>query len=281
MTESNISRQIQQQMNAFDSNDINAICQPMMKHFAVDYVCYSRVYRDSSEVSLTTHPQWLEYYLNHQLYSENPLEKSIENYTDGFTFWSKESDGSYLSNMIEQQLQISQAFIIIKPNLLAGYCDFYYFGSKHNNTFFKQNCVTNTDLFSRFIDHFGYHTTDILNSVEKKRIIIPNKFESNVSTDDHMVFYPTHVNRQQFMTDLMQDGLALNLNNLLFKLTKRETQMAHLLVSGMCARQIAESCHISRRTVETHIINIKEKLHVRKKSDLVRTLMAASLHHSS
>ncbi|MDF1796696.1 MAG: helix-turn-helix transcriptional regulator [Coxiellaceae bacterium] len=277
MRESNITRNIQRQMDAFDSSDVIAICQPVMNHFAVDYVCYSRVYSDNSEINLTTHPQWFEYYLKHQLkspqrlYNENPLDKSIENYEDGITFWSKE--------LIEQQSQIGQAFIVVNTNLLAGYCDFYYFASTQGGTLFRKNCISNTDMFSQFIDHFNYCATDMLARVNSKRIKIPNKFESDASSDDHTVCYQAQINRQHFMADLMQGGLVINLNNLLFKLTKRETQMAQLLVLGMCARQIAERYHISRRTVETHIIHIKEKLHVRKKSDLVRTLMASSLHH--
>jgi DNA-binding CsgD family transcriptional regulator len=52
-------------------------------------------------------------------------------------------------------------------------------------------------------------------------------------------------------------------------LSQREEQVARLAASGLVAREIAENLAISPRTVETHLGNVYEKLHLRSRADLI------------
>lgn len=52
-------------------------------------------------------------------------------------------------------------------------------------------------------------------------------------------------------------------------LTKRELNCLYYLFKGMSAKVIAHTLKISQRTVETHIIHMREKFHVRKTSELL------------
>jgi len=54
-----------------------------------------------------------------------------------------------------------------------------------------------------------------------------------------------------------------------FNLSKRETQCLTLILKGKSMREIAGILHISRRTVETYIENIKDKLGCHTKSELI------------
>lgn len=53
-------------------------------------------------------------------------------------------------------------------------------------------------------------------------------------------------------------------------LTKRETQILHFVAGGKTARDIAEIFSLSRRTIEHHIENMKQKLGVQTKSQLIQ-----------
>jgi DNA-binding NarL/FixJ family response regulator len=53
------------------------------------------------------------------------------------------------------------------------------------------------------------------------------------------------------------------------QLTERETEILQLLVDGCAYKTIAERLFISFHTVQTHIRNIYEKLHVNSKSEAV------------
>jgi DNA-binding CsgD family transcriptional regulator len=53
------------------------------------------------------------------------------------------------------------------------------------------------------------------------------------------------------------------------KLSKREMEILFFLLRGKSASQIADALFLSKRTVENHLANMKQKLHCQKKSDLV------------
>lgn len=53
----------------------------------------------------------------------------------------------------------------------------------------------------------------------------------------------------------------------------REVDVARLLVRGKTAREIAEILNLSSRTVEAHLNNMKRKLNVNKKSQLIEKII--------
>jgi len=59
-------------------------------------------------------------------------------------------------------------------------------------------------------------------------------------------------------------------------LTAREQQVASLAAQGYTAREIGSELHIGRRTVETHLVNAYDKLGVRSKRELIRSMARAA-----
>lgn len=64
-----------------------------------------------------------------------------------------------------------------------------------------------------------------------------------------------------------------NLANNPIYLSRREKQCANLLIRGKTAKEIAAQLNLSHRTIEFYIENIKNKLHVSTKSELIDKLM--------
>lgn len=62
-----------------------------------------------------------------------------------------------------------------------------------------------------------------------------------------------------------------------FNLTHRETEILKLLVDGYSYKLIAEKCHISYSTVNTHVVHIYEKLQVTNAAAAVSTAMREGL----
>jgi DNA-binding CsgD family transcriptional regulator len=59
-------------------------------------------------------------------------------------------------------------------------------------------------------------------------------------------------------------------------LTAREQQVARLAAQGFTAREIGIELHIGRRTVETHLANAYDKLGVRSKRELIRSVRSSN-----
>lgn len=54
-----------------------------------------------------------------------------------------------------------------------------------------------------------------------------------------------------------------------FKLSKRESECLFFIIRGMTAKDVAQKLHLSPKTVEFHIEQIKQKLSCSKKSELI------------
>jgi DNA-binding CsgD family transcriptional regulator len=70
------------------------------------------------------------------------------------------------------------------------------------------------------------------------------------------------------------DGQALA--GLLAKLSRRERDVALLILDGHSAREIGKRLFISERTVETHMANIYDKLNVHSRRELVEHLRSGT-----
>ncbi|MDF1760281.1 MAG: LuxR C-terminal-related transcriptional regulator [Coxiellaceae bacterium] len=270
-----IKKQVQQHLGLFDVEDVASIFQPMAKHFNIEYMEFARIFRDGSDINLTTHPEWLDYYYCQQLYNENPLEKEIDNYTEGYVVGSEILKDTNMVQMGIQQIGLFYRFVVVKPNLANGYCDFYYFGAKQGNHYFELNCMNNIDLIEHFINHFNYYAADMVSALDKRRICVPGRFDSNSAEIDKLNICQKKVDRMQFLSELNKGGAIIRSNNQLIKLTKREAELSGFIVSGMSMREIAGRCSVSPRTIETHLVHIKQKLQADSKSDLIQKLRTA------
>ncbi|MDF1797289.1 MAG: LuxR C-terminal-related transcriptional regulator [Coxiellaceae bacterium] len=270
----NTIRQVQRQLSRFDVCDIRAIFKPMMKHFDVDYVTFSRGYADGSDINLSTDPDWMDYYYRHQLYCNNPLEKEIQQYSSGYSLWSEVMGDTDLIQMYRQRLKVMYAFILIKPHHSGDYCDFFIFGSHSSNSCFEQKFVRNISLVNQFIDHFNYHAADMISALARQRIYIPRKHSLIVAEPDSLRLYRNHVDRELFISELTKHGSIVRSGDQLIRLTKREASLVPFIISGLSMREIADQCSISPRTVETHLVRIKQKLFATSKPDLIKKLRA-------
>jgi DNA-binding NarL/FixJ family response regulator len=61
-------------------------------------------------------------------------------------------------------------------------------------------------------------------------------------------------------------SIAQNLN---IRLTNRQMECIHLLMKGMTAKDIANELHLSFRTVESYLANIKNRLKCKNKTELI------------
>lgn len=65
-----------------------------------------------------------------------------------------------------------------------------------------------------------------------------------------------------------------------FKLSTRESECIFLMIYGKSAKEISDFLNISKRTVENHIANIKQKLNFSVKSELIDWAIAHGLMYS-
>ncbi len=268
-------KQVEQHLSLVDSEDILAICLPMRQHFGMRSLVYKRVFKDGREISLSTHPEWVAYYFENELFHESALEKEIEHYVKGHLIWSQIPTHSPILEAVAERYKISNGITLIRPDDHGEYCEFYFLGAAPGDSSFAQQCTNNMDLLDQFTEHFRYHACGLIEKLEKQPIHVIDKYERNKVNVIDIPCYQNQSRRHQFIADLNRNGAVVSVGNDMVMLTRRETEIAHLILSGMTMKQVAEQCHISPRTVETHIDHLKQKLRVHKKPQLLQLLKTA------
>lgn len=269
-----IKKQVDQHLALTDSNDILAICQPMRDHFGLKSLVYSREYRDGRQIILTTHPQWVSYYFEQGLYVESVLEKEIDNYVKGHLLWSQIPTHSPILQAC-YQYGIANGLTLVRPDHQLGYCEFYFLGADPKHREFAQVCTNNMDLLDQFTDHFRYYANELIERSAANPIQVMDKYQTNRMSVIDIPCYQNQSLRHQFLAELNQRGAVIVVDNTMVKLSKRETDIAKLLLTGITMKQIAERCFISPRTVETHVDHLKQKLNTSKKAELIGVLKAS------
>lgn len=91
---------------------------------------------------------------------------------------------------------------------------------------------------------------------------------SGMSFKNKKVLGENTVQQKNALEGLSIDNERLFLNSQKISITKREMQCYLFLLQGKSANEIGNILCISPRTVETHILHIKEKLCCNSRSDL-------------
>jgi len=72
----------------------------------------------------------------------------------------------------------------------------------------------------------------------------------------------------QHISELMIKNMAIE-GSQDKKLSERETEVLRLVSAGKTTKEIAEALFVSKRTVETHRVNIMKKLHVQNTAEMI------------
>ncbi len=116
-------------------------------------------------------------------------------------------------------------------------------------------------LVNKFIEYFTKESQGVINYYRER------KFDLASQRDDYFdkSIIPSNSKKDKFVNLLRSFGI-LNKNT---KISDREWQCLELYIHGKSANQTGDLLGISRRTVETHFDNLKNKLNVTSKSALI------------
>lgn len=138
----------------------------------------------------------------------------------------------------------------------------YYFGS--DTPIIYDNLVNNVKIVRKLIKHFKQDNEQIINYFRDRKF--------NISEVKEDYFDNTRIGCKS-PADRFTDHLhILELLDKDQKITDRELQCLYLYSDGKSANKTGKILGISRRTVETHFNNIKQKVKINSKAELNEVL---------
>ncbi|MGC8483754.1 MAG: helix-turn-helix transcriptional regulator [Thermodesulfobium sp.] len=258
---------------------INPIVKPISDHFGVHTFGYRKFFADGNSFGMSNNFSWTTFCL------ENFDKKIIPNYEneikaalneDKFHFFrigKPNNKDAFLSALYE--LDIWNTCSLYKK--MGDGIEAFYFASTRENSGIVEKYTNNIALFERFSYHFKNKLLDIISLEDIKSsaspTISPKVFESSQETSSI-----EDQNIKQFLSTTPIHKFFLNVNEQDITLSFQEFRCLALLSQGKTAKEIGNSLKISQRTVEEYIDNIKRKVKMNTRSQLI-DLFLLNFHH--
>lgn len=235
---------------------ITELCRPLFKKLDLNYFQYFRPHKDGSFDLLYTDSKWVDYFINSGFRTSAPLsgESSPVFGKAYISLW----EGTLEDKIVQDA---SMLFGIAHPiSIVFPYQDhFECFAFGTNSTNHINNYFNNIETLLCFCHEFESKVSDIISQMNRKRILlpeqaVPQEFELLDKLANSPIVMKNHYGEDSIITS-------------------KELEIARHVYLGYSATEIAEKLYRSNRTVETHINNLKLKLHCNKRSELVSTLI--------
>ena len=238
------------------ATEINVIIAPLRQHFGLDCFNYFKTYHDGSQIRLSNTPEWLKHYLSQELYLHSIFESAPNKYNKSKLLWSNIK--SHKKIIVDAaSFGILNGITLIEP--VVDGCEFYFLGTSQNSQMVVDSYVNKLNLLDKFVLYFREQAKHLLNDLFKQRVLSLDRMTNELT--------PTSIHNKKLDMHFLANLAGLNF-------TDKEMECITFLLSGYSAKIIGEQMKISNRTVEAHINNIKNKLDIRDKNQLICRLNA-------
>lgn len=268
------------------ADDMNAICAPLFKYTDIDFLWYSRVYPDASMIVLNTNLDFHEYFFTYMLdkiISVDMATKLLENAPNSLQS-TINRPYCLLRNLLppkmmkifSKRFHLNNGFVLTES--FADYYEAFWFDS-HVSEDLTNFYVSHFDALEKFIIYFREAADDLIKDNEKDKIIIPKndeeyqKFleklaEEKLSDQEKLQMLHTNIELRKY---------PLHHKNKKIYLTAQELICLQHLAGSNSYKEIGNILNISHRTVETHLQNVKDKLGVSMKKQVLDIFCASKL----
>lgn len=238
------------------ANDVNEICKDLFQHTQIDYFCYGRFYKNSNKTThLVSHSGW------HKHFHKQGLYATAEELQAGVYFAR-----DFLPNSVKHASEYfgRKNFLAI-INEFDTYKEVFGFDSQAENI--ASFYINNLDLLFKFNHFFKAKSVDLFKKADLDPTILPMQEAKNIATTPAKIITSDDIASLKEKLFLRQ--YVLYFRNKPITLSSRELECLTLLANGRTAKEIANTLNISSRTVETHLLKIKNKIGIYRKSDLI------------
>ncbi|MDQ2993814.1 MAG: LuxR C-terminal-related transcriptional regulator [Pseudomonadota bacterium] len=257
----------------FDSYDeVCRLCSPLFSNTPIDYFDYARYYDSGEVVFFGTSPSLFQKSCKSKLlpsseelylFCSSGMRSTILSHTMPLSYGPDLNPARYEKNILfAAEHSVFHRLYLVERR--EGYYVNYGFGVTNDSKKIFTYYLNALPLLERFSRYFERHvSTLIANQNNKKKIIIPYFDEKKILLNDHFELPFEKVNLNITLdgnSGIAQDHLLIS---------EREKECLGLFSQGYTMRNIADKLRISPRTVEMHMRNIKKKLRIKTKNELM------------
>ena len=238
-------------------SDVRAICDPVLKPLGITYFNYIKIYNeDCSRELLTNNAEWIDHFYQHALYASAGAVDIEHLLPKGYFLWSElnGNDPVYLRGRDLFNIDNGITFVIKRKDATF----LYIFASSRDKYAINNFYLGHIDLLQHFLHYFNDQAHELLTSLEKNRIFLP---ESQIIDYARVNNIKLSENTREnfFKLTKVKRYFLINESDTVY-LTSKQVEYTSYLIKGLTAKHIAKEMGISHRTAEGYLSEIKHKL---------------------
>ncbi|MBS0350133.1 MAG: hypothetical protein JSR33_02915 [Proteobacteria bacterium] len=251
------------------SQDMETICRPLTT-LGITYFAHVNVTKQGHFSGISNNAKFAEHYLKNKYYNAD-IHLAKKHNLGCYILWdSLERIGlSEKMHTEAAQFGVRHTFTIIEKKHL--HSNFYHFATHLKNNAINQIYIENIDLLQRFILYFNKVITSssTLNKAYDIIFKLDHSSQGYTIKEDHK-FSKYQDKRLAFINDIQE----LERNDLfnsspIASLSPQQHSCLKLLSEGYSAKKIAAILHLSSRTVENYLSNLRVILKCRSSKELI------------
>ncbi len=254
-------------------NNVETICKPLQQQ-GITYFCHLRIFNDHTIYGLTNNAESLYNHFKKQFPFDRPRPPKISGDKFHYLPFLDTNDFSY-----QQLREYRDMFKTDNPIFFferyKNYTDIYVYASDPYDYNVVNFYINNIDFLEKFKFYFKDKASSLIKKSNKNKLTIAPYLWSNFDAKKNK--HVTADNKQRLNKQLKAKHYALSIEGKEIRITQRELDVLQALFYSNTIKEAAQLVELSPRTVESYLNNIRYKLNLRRKSDIIRVLVDAKL----
>lgn len=237
------------------ARSLQDLLAPLFSETPINFFVYGRFYKNGKSIVLNTHPEVTKYHLDNDLKFINAFPV---NPSDNKLLFCPKSEDIYGTRYDSIQEIFDHSYPIDFVEFHEDYFDFFCYASAKGQGDQTNFYMSNLERLKFQNLYIRKQATKIIETAQQDHYFqIPQLVDA-----DCFSYCRQHVpEKVRLANEFLQQQ---------FKLSKRELDVLRLHSYGASAKEAARELVISVKTVDSHIRNIKDKIQIEKKHDLIR-----------
>lgn len=247
------------------TTDLQELCKPLTELLGINNFAYHKIFPNGQEICLSNNPNWIKYVHQNNLTFGVKLD-SLETPNFKSLLWPFEDE-------IKEHKSVIKGYRAVRSiwdchygiDLSNGHNEYFGFAAHKKDISTVNNYLNNLEQLERFTTFFLEKAEGLIKQASQDKLLYYQQKRADTFSNKLSAIKDKFIEQTPITTYPPHLDLVSGL-----KFTHRELDCIKLFIKGYTLNDAAGALSISKRTVETHLENIKNKTGVNTKSDLIK-----------